>query len=252
VQLESGAAAETHTSQVPVTIQAQLPGSATAKSSRYRSQHDHEAREPKPVLFTDTPGHGKLRHFALAALARSDPPTGVMFVVDAASLGASGGASNNNSNNSSSSLPDAAAYLHDVLLALQRGRGAAKGAAARDVPVLVAANKQDLFTALPAPLVRSALEAEIGRIRDTRARGLAAVETVGKSEGLGSGDGGMRELDDEEPLGGSADGKFDFGVLEEYNIHVQIIGGSAKSDDGAADGDGHGLAAWWDWVAAQL
>lgn len=225
-----------------MTIEAHLPARATPHSARYRSPHDHEARAPKPILFTDTPGHGKLRAAALAALTDPRaPPTAAIFVVDAAGLSSAGGASG---------LADAAAYLHDALRALQRRAKA--GAAPRPAPVLVAANKQDLFTALPAPLVRAALEAEIGRLRESRARGLAAAETGGKGEGLGGGEGAERELDEEEPLGGSAEGKFDFGALEEYNIHVQVIGGSAKSEDGADDGNGHGLDAWWDWVAAQL
>jgi len=238
-QLSTSQCAATHTSQAPLTIEAHLPARSPPHSARYRSQHDHETRAPKPVLFTDTPGHGKLRGTALAALADARaPPAGLIFVVDAAALSAAAGG-----------LADAARYLHDALRAAQRGR---RGVKAGALPVLVAANKQDLFTALPAPLVRAALEAEIGRLRESRARGLAAVGTVGKGEGLGDGDGDAAEGEDDEPLGGEAGGKFDFGVMEEYGIHVQIIGGSVKSEDGAADGDGHGLDAWWDWVAAQL
>lgn len=161
----------------------------------------------------------------------------MIFVVDAANLGSG-----------SSGLSDAAEYLHDVLLALQKAHSGAKSSKSREIPFLIAANKADLFTALPAPLVRSALESEITKIRQTRARGLASVETVGKSEGLGSGDGGMREQDEEEPLGGFTEGKFELKVMEEFNVHVEVIGGSAAS----TDGEGSDLEAWWDWVAAQL
>lgn len=150
----------------------------------------------------------------------------------------------------SGSLSDTAEYLHDVLLMLQRAHSGAKTSKSQEIPLLIAANKADLFTALPTPLVRSALESEITRIRETRGRGLAGVETVGKSEGLGSGDGGMREQDEEEPLGGSVEGKFDFKAMEEYNVHIEVIGGSARNEGEISSGDG--LEAWWNWVAAQL
>jgi signal recognition particle receptor subunit beta len=102
-----------------------------------------------------------------------------------------------------------------------------------------------LFIALPGPLVRAALEREIGRIRESRARGLAAVERVG--EGLGSGEGGMREEEEEEALGGTAEGKFNFEVMKEWNVHIDVVGGSVIGEGESGDVEG-----WWDWVAAQL
>lgn len=237
-QFEARKRIDTHTSQVPFTIETRLPPSSTPRSNRYRSQNDFESRVPKTLLFTDTPGHGKLRHYAFSALTDSlSPPTGVIFVVDAANLGSG-----------SSGLSEAAEYLHDVLLVLQRAHSGAKSSKSREIPFLIAANKADLFTALPAPLARSALESEITKIRHTRARGLAGVETVGKSEGLGSGDSGMQEQDEEEPLGGLAESKFEFKVMEECNVHVEVVGGSAAS----TDDEGSDLEAWWDWIAAQL
>lgn len=135
--------------------------------------------------------------------------------------------------------------MHDTLLALQKQHSRGKSSRSREVRLLVAANKGDLFTALPGPLVRAALEGEISRIRETRARGLADVETVG--DGLGSGDGGMREEEEEEALGGTVEGKFEFGVMEEWNVHVDVVGGSVMGEE-----EGVGVEGWWDWVAAQL
>lgn len=70
-------------------------------------------------------------------------------------------------------LTDAAEYLHDVLLALQkRHTGAKTSKGPKDVPVLIASNKLDLFTALPPHLVRLQLEKALSSIRKSRAKGL--------------------------------------------------------------------------------
>lgn len=78
---------------------------------------------------------------------------GVIFVVDTAAL------------SEDEALRDTATYLHDVLLILQKRaqkKGKSSPKIAMEVPVLVAANKQDLFTALPPNSVRERLT-EIGR-----------------------------------------------------------------------------------------
>ncbi len=88
-------------------------------------------------------------------------------------------------------LPATAEYLYDVLLALQKRMAGGRGSKApASIPVLVAANKLDLFTALPAALVKSNLEAELGRIRKTRSKGLL-------DSGVGADDltGGTEESD---------------------------------------------------------
>lgn len=164
-------------------------------------------------------------------------PTGIIFVVDAANL-ATGTAA-------VGGLSDTASYLHDTLLALQRQHSRGKSSKSREVAFLVAANKGDLFTALPAPLVRAALEGEIGKIRETRIRGLAGVERVG--EGLGSGDGSVKEEEEEEALGGTAEGKFEFGVMKEWDVHVDVVDGSVMGEGESGD-----VEDWWDWIAAQL
>jgi hypothetical protein len=149
---------------------------------------------------------------------------GVVFVVDAADLGPG-----------SEALRVAAEYLHDVLLLLvQRKRGR------KDVcQVLVAANKLDLFTALPAGLVRTALEAEIEQVRRGRERGLldSGMAADGDAGGGGDGDGW---------LGDGGAGKFTFDQLEGDGVEVSVVGGSVLGNEGAD------VQKWWEWIAGQL
>jgi signal recognition particle receptor subunit beta len=182
-----------------------------------------------------------LRHYAYNALSSStSPPHGVLFVVDAADLSSSGAAAGG----ASPVLSDTAEYLHDVLLALQKAYNNAKTSKAREVPFLVAANKLDLFTALPAAAVKSVLEREITRIRETRARGLLSVGTLGKGEGLGGND---EEGDEErEVLGGRSEGDFKFTAMEEWNVMVDVVGGNASGEESP------GVDGWWEWIGTQL
>ncbi|KAF2395699.1 hypothetical protein EJ06DRAFT_517404 [Trichodelitschia bisporula] len=229
--LERGAPTATHTSLTPLTIAAPLPATHTPSSARYRSTNDAALRLV-PILFTDTPGHGKLRHLALGLITPAPPtppPTGLIFVVDAAAL---------SSEADNAGLRDAAEYLHDVLLALQRAYERAKSSVAREIPLVVVAGKLDLFTALPAGVVRSLLEAEIGRVRETKARGIVGVGKGG--DGLGG-----EEVVEEGALGGRAEGKFEFGVMEEWGIKVSVVGGNVR-------GEGPGVTGLWDWVAGQI
>ncbi|KAF2433506.1 P-loop containing nucleoside triphosphate hydrolase protein [Tothia fuscella] len=240
-KLETGHGSKTHTSQIPLTVQSHLPKSTVPKSWQYRSTADYETKAPKPLLLTDTPGHAKLRHYAYNSLASTtNPPTGILFVVDAADLSSSGTATGG----ANFALSDTAEYLHDVLLSLQKAYNNAKTSKAKEIPFLVAANKLDLFTALPAVAVKSTLEKDITRIRETRARGLLGVSTIGKGEGLGGND---EEGDDErEVLGGTSEGDFKFATMEEWNVSVEVVGGNAVGEDGP------GVEGWWEWIGAQL
>lgn len=176
----------------------------------------------------DTPGHGKLRAAAYAAALAA--PTnknlrGIVYLVDAAALASPAG------------LSEAAEYLHDVLLALQRRYTAAKtskGPAA--TPVLVAANKLDLFTALPPALVRAQLEQEIEKVRTARAKGILDVGVSEDSVG-----------EEHEWLGGGGESKFEFRQMEEMNVPVDVVGGSVLGED-----DGPDVGGWWEWIAAQM
>ena len=188
----------------------------------------------------DTPGHGKLR--SQHGLSLLSPPTtkkgseapsqnlkGVIFFTDSAFP------------TGDSQIRDTAEYLHDVLLSLQKWTSAdAKGRRRNGegmTNVLVAANKQDLFTALPPATVKSRLEKEIDAVRKTRARGLldsgvtagADVDDADEKEGLGRDDG------------------FSFSTFEDdTGVRVEVVGGSARGEEGA------GARRWEEWIGSCL
>lgn len=154
---------------------------------------------------------------------------GVIFVVDTAAL------------SEDEVLRDTAIYLHDVLLALQKralNKGKASSKIAMEIPVLVAANKQDLFTALPPNSVRERLVAEIDRIRWSRSKGLmdaSADSAVG----------------DEDDVLGNEDKPFNFKHLkDEIGLKVDIIGGAVKDDN--SEGLGSGVRKWEEWIGMWL
>ena len=170
-----------------------LPASIPLGSNKYRSENDDYSFVATRYNLRDTPGHGKLR-LSQGLRYLSDPSLrGLIYMVDAASFE---GADNTNAR-------DTATYLHDVLLRLQK-RGRVKQGKKKlrnDIPVLVAANKQDLFTALPPGAVRERLETDIERVRRSKSRGLV---TVGTDE----------TEDPEESLGGDGEERFTFKMLK--------------------------------------
>ncbi|KAI1633122.1 signal recognition particle receptor beta subunit [Biscogniauxia mediterranea] len=229
--LERGdAAAPTHTSQAAHAVELTVSADGGAPTFREAARDDAPG-EHRKFLLVDTPGHGKLRGHALGRLGgRSEESRallkGVVFVVDAAAL-------------DDDALSDAAAYLYDVLLALQRRAGAAGRSARRPdaVPLLIAANKNDLFTALPAALVKSSLEAELGRIRRSRSKGLL-------DSGVGvDDDDGVGSEEQDGWLGEYGSDKFSFAQMREFDIDVQVLGGSVL--EGKVD-------KWWDWIAEHI
>ncbi|KAI0405390.1 signal recognition particle receptor beta subunit-domain-containing protein [Xylaria palmicola] len=221
-------AAETHTSQAAHAVElAVAPDAGSAPTPRGASRD--EAPGAHKFLLVDTPGHGKLRGAAMAQLGADGSAQfgdaamlrGVVYVLDAAAL--------------DDSLADAANYLYDVLLALQRRAGSGRTSRSPGaVHVLVAANKLDLFTALPASLVRGNLEAELGRIRQSRSKGLL-------DSGVGADEVGSEEQDNW--LGQYGSEKFSFGQMREFDIEVDVIGGSVL--EGNVD-------KWWDWISARI
>ena len=173
----------------------------------------------------DTPGHGKLRSESALSHLQDPSVKGVVFMVDAAAL------------DNLETARDTASYLHDVLLALQRRKtGKGTSVAKTEIPVLVAANKQDLFTALPASAVRERLQNEIERVRRSRMKGLIAV---GEDMSVG---------DDEDVLGGGGEEKFTFkGLQEEYGIDLDVLGGAVRGEEA-----GKGVARWEEWIGGCL
>ena len=227
-----GIPSETHTSQTWSTIELAVgedgPGSS---SSSWRDDLDAKGATATKFLLVDTPGHGKLRHYAAGRLTAEGTQSArlkaVVFVVDAAAL------------SEPDALADAAAYLYDVLLALQRRMGSTRTSKAPyAIPVLVAANKTDLFTAHPAKLVRNSLERELGRIRRTRSKGLLD-SGVAQDGALAGGD----DADDWLGEYGSSDFKFD--QMREFDTEVDVISGNIV-------GDGPGVDAWWNWMGSRI
>lgn len=238
-QLERGTPAQTHTSIDPLSILAVLPSHIRPASAKYRSSHDDASLAPIPILLKDTPGHAKLRHHATTLLESS--PKGIIFVVDSTAL-----SSSTTDGEPNKSLSETAEHLHDTLLILQRRFANASSAKMRDdTPFLIAANKLDLFTSLPENVVKATLENEITKIRNTRAKGLLSVGTVGKGEGLGSTE--EEEPDEEKDvLGGTSEGKFVFDQMREWNLEVVCKGGNVVGDEGP------GVDGWWEWIAKQI
>jgi len=226
---EDAEASLTRTSQVSSRVTLLLPASVPLGSNKYRSENDASLEDKQPTRYAliDTPGHGKLR--AEQALSHIQNPAvrGVIFVVDSTVLDSS----------DSSACRDTAVYLHDILLALQRrATGKAARKAKQEVPVLVAANKQDLFTALPAGAVKERLQSEIERVRVSKSKGLTTVGQNPDTDG------------EEEILGGGGEEKFSFKLMEEeYNIHIDVVGGAVRGEEG-----GKGVRRWEEWMGSCL
>ncbi|KAL2842949.1 signal recognition particle receptor beta subunit-domain-containing protein [Aspergillus pseudoustus] len=234
----------THTSQTSTFATIRLPVSVPIASNKYRSVNDPSLKEGQrnPIRYRvrDTPGHGKLRRSQglselLSMSASKETKSklrGVLFMVDTAAI------------SETEALRDAASYLYDVLLilqqrALKRGKSSLKAAA--EIPVLIAANKQDLFTALPPGSVREKLEVQIDRIRKSKSKGLMDA-SVDAEEGEGADD-----------ILGSYDLKDTFSFKsfeEEIGVSVEVVGGAVKEDQG--DAVGAGVRKWEEWIGQCL
>ena len=153
-------------------------------------------------------------------------------MVDAADLSTPMG------DDSNGGLRQAAEYLHDMLLLLQTRSARSKSSrAAKELPVMIAANKLDLFTALPAPLVQKALEAEITSVRSSRSKGL--LDSGIDMDDIDAGE-------EKDWLGDGGEGKFDFSQMEEVGVPVTVLGGNVIGSDGPD------VAKWWDWIGSYL
>jgi len=219
---ERSASTSTRTSQTPAQVELAVSEDGT---SGFRDDLDAAGGAAKKFLLVDTPGYGKLRGTAEARLARATKLRAVVFVVDGGALAEPEG------------VAAAASYLYDVLLFLQKRAGSGRGSKAPPaVPVLIAANKADLFTALPAALVRSSLEAELARIRTSRSRGLLDSGVGADDVDAAQGDGWLGEYGAE---------KFSFAQMLEFDVEVDIAAGNVT-------GDGPGADKWWSWIADKI
>ena len=229
-QFANGTTSTTHTSQAPQTALCQLPSSTNTSEDRYRSENDTSSRAQPKFLLLDTPGHGKLRHHALSSLSAPSALKGLLFLIDSAAVSSSVG------------LTETAEYLHDILLLLQKRHTLSKSS--KDptaIPVLLAANKQDVFTSLPAGLVKTKLEEEVAKVRLTRSKGLMD-SGVGMEDDLGG-------VDEESNwLGEFGAKEFRFSQMEEHGVEVKIAGGNVRGD-----GEEQGrVQEWWDWIGENL
>ena len=135
-------------------------------------------------------------------------------------------------------LRQTADYLHDILLLLQKRMAGGKTAKAlKEIPVLIAANKMDLFTALPAALVKVSLEGEITKVRSSRSKGLL-------DSGIGMSDGVEDEKDDW--LGQVGSKEFKFSQMEEFDVSVEVSGGNIVGVEGP------NVEKWWNWISDRL
>lgn len=211
---------ETHTSQVSQSVE--LNASTDSVNKTYRNHEASDGTYTK-FLLVDTPGHGKLRIQATSKLTTTEKLAAVVFMVDAGAIG------------EQETLASTAAYLYDILLFLQK-RATGTGKAKTSIPLLIAANKMDLFTALPSTLVKSNLEAELTRIRASRSKGLL-------DSGVGNDEIGSEDQD--SWLGEYGSAKFTFSQLQEFDVDVEVVPGNVS-------GDGPGADKWWWWIVQRV
>jgi len=142
-------------------------------------------------------------------------------------------------------LRDYAGYLYDILLVLQKvilSKRISSVKAGANIPILVAANKQDLFTALPPGSVKQKLESEIDRIRQTRQKGL-----------LDASAGPEHNENEDEVLGGDGGGAFTFqGLEDDIGVKVDVVGGFAKVENEKDDASATGIRKWEEWIGSCL
>jgi signal recognition particle receptor subunit beta len=164
----------------------------------------------------------------LSSITKPQNLKGVIFLVDAASL-----------TTDDETLRITSEYLYDILLLLQKRMADPKiSKSTKEFNLLVAANKMDLFTALPAALVKSSLESELQKIRASRSKGIL-------DSGIGiSDDADVDENNDW--LGEVGSKEFKFSQMQEFGISVEVRGGSVI---GAPEPE---VEKWWNWIAEQL
>lgn len=128
-----------------------------------------------------------------------------------------------------------------MLLLLQKRHTQGKSTKGpQGLPVLIAANKQDVFTSLPAEMVQSKLEEELAKVRATRSKGL--LDSGIEMEDAHAGD------EEGNWLGEYGAKSFAFGQMAEHGVEVAVAGGNVKGD-GEEDAV---VGEWWAWVGENL
>lgn len=142
-------------------------------------------------------------HFLDEALLANSNIKGILFVLDAAS-GPKG-------------IEQAAQYLFKVLLRSEHRMGG--------IDIMIACNKADLFSMVPAVKLRKTLEKELTFIRDAHSQGVGSVKNEDTLGGR-AGDVGDQEEEDGSWLGRG--GAIDFSELDG---EVAIADGSVKTNN---------------------
>lgn len=128
-------------------------------------------------------------------------------------------------------------YFYDVFFILQKCFYSWNGSCVFVFMfVLVVVNKFDLFIVLFVVLVKFNLEVELGRIWVVRSKGLLDL-------GVGQDDFVVGEEGDW--FGGDGSEKFLFVQMMEFDVDVDVIGGSVI-------GDGLGVEKWWKWIGERV
>ena len=195
--------------------------------------HHRDSTHTRFILH-DTPGSEKRRFYAFNYIAssvgsrmtESSKLRGVVFVLDSAAMG--------DDTTGRGSTSQAAEYLHDILVALQKRMTSKKSKASSAVSVLIAANKDDLFTSYPAHVAKSLLEKELTKIRAARGKGMLE-STVGE-------DYSMVPEDQDAWIGALGSEKFSFDQMKEFDVEVEVISGSVTTNGCP------GVAKWWEWI----
>ena len=227
-QLRDGKLSSTQTSTASSSINLQ-----DQCLTRKTAHHEYDKNLPEEKAsgtssefrLIDTPGHPKLRSQALSYLSMQNKAfMGVMFMLDSAVL------------SSQTVSTDTVEYLYEVLLVLQRKYSSSAGSSIASInltPVLIACNKSDLFTALPSSKISILLQAELGRIKESRKNGLL---NAGVDE-----DGG--ELEGDDILGDNVADQIKWEGLREFGLDVSVQAGSVRSNN---------IDSWTSWIATCL
>ncbi|SCU93928.1 LAFA_0F18976g1_1 [Lachancea sp. 'fantastica'] len=155
------------TDTVKPTVMSQVPNVAedymlpsTAKSFKFK--------------LMEFPGHVKLRYRLFDTLKESTALKGLIFVVD--------------STVDPQKLAETAEFLYDILALTERFP--------EGVDIMIACNKSESFSSRPPLKIRDALEKEIGKVIERKAKSLSAVKKSGETLGeTGADDSGAASLD---------------------------------------------------------
>ncbi|EWC47028.1 hypothetical protein DRE_03790 [Drechslerella stenobrocha 248] len=213
----------TQTSTVSATVK--LPTSVLEQSS----SEDGETSLPEETgshsfHVKDTPGHPKLRSQALTSINLSTKSCiGIIYMLDSAVL------------SSQPRFTDTVEYLYELLLVIQKQYASLSDSSTGPpdpTKLLIACNKNDLFTALPSAKISSLLQTELGRMKETKRKGL-----------LNAGAGEDDDEDLDRVLGDDNSNQVTWDGLREVGIEVSVQSGSIKRR--ALDG-------WKGWMSSCL